>query len=135
MSDQEESIFEEFVEEKPKKSPPRTVKEKVTWFHEIKGFCICITESGDGYLVPSELCTVQSQLTFEIDLSNDNIQKLHGWDTEIEAILPPRKEMIHNIRKALWRNGAISKEAAKSNKVQQNLMRGAFPYRIEVIEE
>lgn len=121
-------------EEQPKKKTSRSKTTAVTWFFERGGYCLCA--AGDvGYAIPSELCDTSQSLTFEIDLSDESIITLYDWEQEIEAMLPTRNEMKANIRRALWVNGAISKESAKTNHVQKNLMRGAFPYRIEINEE
>lgn len=120
---------------KTRTAKPRSTTETVTMFHEIRGYCLCTDGKGNGYMIPSELCNSQQGLDFDVDLSSDGIIALYNWKKEIESMLPDKDELIRNVRLALWRNGAVSREAAKQNKVQQNLMRGAFPYRIEVTEE
>lgn len=135
ITEEEIAVEEVEVAAPPKKSSKSSKKTRVTWFHETQGICYCVTDDGEGYQIPSEMCPTERGLTFDIDLSDESVKPLYNWDVEIAAALPERAVLEQNIRMALWRNGAISKEAAKANKVQQNLMRGAFPYRIEVIEE
>ncbi len=96
---------------------------------------ICIAGDGTGYQVPKEYIDSEEGPTFAIDLGDKRVKLLHNWTREIEAMLPSKNEMVANIRKALWLNGAHDKETIKKNEVQKNLMRGAFPYRIELLEE
>jgi hypothetical protein len=90
---------------------------------------------GTGYLIPSGLVDEQEGNDFSIDLADKDIKLLYNWTKEIEAMLPSKAEMVANIRKALWTNGAHQKESLKLSVVQRNLMRGAFPYRINIEEE
>lgn len=122
----------EIISEEPKKK--RSKKTEVTWLHERQGYSLCLVGES-GYYVPSSLCDTSKGLVFEVDLSDESVIPLYDWTQEIEDILPSRAEIIHNIRKALWVNGAVSRESAKQNTVQKNLMRGAFPYRIKLDKE
>lgn len=141
MSDTENEVeikeeLTEVMEEKPRRTTfTKSRGVSVTWFREMKGYCLCEAEDGTGYKVPSELCPDQTNQPFEIQTDDERIETLYNWDKEIKAMLPDQKALIRNIRKALWHNGAISKESAQENSVQKNLMRGAFPYRITIEEE
>lgn len=97
---------------------------------------ICVAGDGTGYWVPEDRIPGEGQdKSFSIDLADKEIKLLYNWTKEIEAMLPSKTEMIANVRKALWLNGALDKESLKLSAVQRNLMRGAFPYRLETEEE
>lgn len=126
----------DYLKEEPKKTPKKTQKTTLKAFHESRGFTLCEDNEGNGYLLPSEMTPGQFGVEFDVDLGDKDITPLYNWDKEIKALFPNgMKTIADNIRKALWQNGAISKEAAKQNNVQKNLMRNAFPYRIELEKE
>lgn len=98
-------------------------------------YLIGVSGDGTGYLIPAAQINEQEGNDFSIDLADKDIKLLYNWTKEIEAMLPSKAEMVANVRKALWLNGAQQKESLKLSAVQRNLMRGAFPYRINIEEE
>jgi len=125
----------EELKSKPKKADTNKVVVTLILGSLRDGHFIGVSGDGTGYLIPAAIVDAQESNDFSIDLADKEIKLLYNWMREIEAMLPPKAEMVANVRKALWLNGAHQKESLKKNEVQRNLMRGAFPYRINIEEE
>lgn len=115
--------------------PPKKATITVRSLGEREGYCVCVTAKGDGYLVPSALCPVELHTDFELNPDSKGVVVLYNWNDELDAAIPSREKVIANARQALWLNGAYSPDKAKLPQVQRHLMRGTFPYRIEIKEE
>lgn len=58
------------------------------------------------------------------------LEKVYDWDKEIDDLLGGYENVKRNIRLALWRNGLFHKEDLERNTNRNNLLYGAFPYKL-----
>ena len=132
-----EEEFEEILSEKTEEAKPIVERPKTSLS---KGLVLRKTAmrvadgsvyeaNGDHYHVPEHVGTTTELV---LDPDDKRIVLLYNWEDEINKALPTLNQIRDNVRKALWRNGALTKEHARETHVRRNLMRGAFPYTVEV---
>lgn len=79
-------------------------------------------EDGIGYIAPGDTKFVRGQADLDVSV----LEKAYDWTNEIEAMLPDREVLVHNIRRSIWISGGYGRKQGRKSRRMDH----AWPYRL-----
>lgn len=131
----EKALAEEEVEEKPnRRSSNRKVDVRRVIAAPVDGKWLVqkVGEEDKAYLVPIE--TFERSHAVEVQtVGLDILEEVYDFTEEIDHMLPTRKEMVQNVRRALWEAGYTTKDKLAAKQPNMGVLNRAFPYTFRFV--